>query len=268
DGGPNDDMVVFKQNQYGTRLWVTTYNGTANLNDTAISTMWMPNGFVVVTGKCKETLNSTTKDAFVTMMIDSGTIVWTKKFFGTDSLGAVPTQMKTDAQGNIYICGYENLTGGTKNGCIIKYDSNGNQLWNISYDAGINLDDKFNSITLDNNNDILVTGQTFTTATNANYVTVKYGNGNTVINENSISGLNGSNLYPNPAKAGTGIYINTNNTSSQIPFSISDVSGKIVQRGNIYDNHFHLINQINPGTYILEFISGRKPVHQRILILE
>ncbi len=206
DAGPNNDMVTVKQNIYGTRLWVTTYNGTANGNDTAISTTWLPNGFVVVTGKTKELLNGTTLDAFVTMVIDSGIIVWTQKFYGTDSLGAAPSQMTTDSQGNIYICSSENLLGGTKNGCIIKYDSNGNLLWNISYDAGVNLNDKFNSITLDNNNDIIVTGQTFSTATNANYVTVKYGNSTTGINESSFS-LN-INIYPNPANTSATILFN------------------------------------------------------------
>ncbi len=229
DGGPNNDMVVYKQNQYGTRLWVTTYNGTANLNDTAISTAWLPNGVVVVTGKCKEIINSVAKDAFVTMAIDSGTIIWTRKYFGADSIGAMPTQMTTDAEGNIYICGYENLISGTKNGCVIKYDSNGNLLWNISYDAGINLDDKFNSITLDNNNDIIVTGQTFTTATNANYVTVKYANIETAINENKIQTFSNSMAYPNPFTQQTKIHFTLNYTSVVI-ISIFNLTGAPVCR--------------------------------------
>jgi hypothetical protein len=89
-----------------------------------------------------------------------------------------------------------------------------------------------------------------------------------MINENLISEMNRSSIYPNPAKAGTAVYINILHASSKIPFTISDVSGKIVQRGNINDNYFYLIDQINPGTYILEFISGMKSIHQRILILE
>ena len=238
DAGANNDMVAMKQNIYGTRLWVTTYNGTANGNDTAISTTWLPNGLVVVTGKSKELLNSITYDAVITMVIDSGTIVWTQKFYGTDSLGVAPSQMITDAQGNIYICGSENLIGGTKNGCIIKYDSNGNLLWNISYDAGLNLNDKFNSITFDNNNDIIVTGQTFTTSTNANYVTVKYGNSATGINENSF--IENINIYPNPANTSVTISFNSPKTEN-ISISIIDILGREInstpfqnlQAGNI-----------------------------------
>ncbi len=261
DAGANNDMVVYKQNQYGTRLWVTTYNGTANENDTAISTMWLPNGFVIVTGKCKETLNNITYDAFVTMVIDSGIVVWTEKFYGSDSLGAIPTQMITDAQGNIYICGYENLIGGTKNGCILKYNSNGNLLWNISYDAGVNLDDKFNSIVLDNNNDILVTGQTYTSSTNANYATVKYSNNITAIYENTSQTISGIRAYPNPFSQQTTINFMLNQ-NSKVSISIYKITGELISqsapaifsRGNNYIPIEK--NNLTSGMYIAELKSN------------
>ncbi|MFN0188285.1 MAG: T9SS type A sorting domain-containing protein [Bacteroidia bacterium] len=268
DAGLNNDMVAMKQNTYGTRLWVTTYNGTANGNDTAISTTWLPNGFVVVTGKCKELLNGIPLDAIVTMVIDSGTVLWTQKFYGSDSLGASPSQMTTDAQGNIYICGYENLIGGTKNGCIIKYNSNGNLLWNISYDAGLNLNDKFNSITLDNNNDIIVTGQTFTTATNANYVTAKYGNSATGITENSY--IENINMYPNPANTSATILLNLLKAEN-ISISIVDMLGREIkntasnnlQSGN---NKINLdISDLNNGIYFVR-INGSKVLVRRLIV--
>ncbi len=268
DAGANNDMVALKQNIYGTRLWVTTYNGTANGNDTAISTTWLPNGFVVVTGKCKENLNSSTLDAFVTMVIDSGTIVWTHKFYGTDSLGAAPSQMLTDAQGNIYICGAENLVGGTKNGCIIKYDSIGNLLWNISYDAGVNLNDKFNAITLDNNNDIILTGQTFTSATNSNYVTVKYGNSVTSLIENNSS--ENIVMYPNPANTIVTITVNSlMELNSSI--SIVDMLGREIFNTEINslqteNNTFKLdISELNNGIYFVLINSDKRFVKKLVV---
>ena len=246
DAGPNNDMVAMKQNIYGTRLWVITYNGTANGNDTAVSETWLPNGFVAVTGKSKELLNSTIVDAIVTMLIDSGTIVWTNKFYGSDNLGASPSQMITDAQGNIYICGFENLTGGTTNGCTIKYDINGSLLWNISYDAGANLNDKFNSITLDNNNDILVTGQTFTSVANSNYVTVKYGNISTGISSNTdiVKDFYLFQNYPNPFNPTTIIKYQLPNTS-HVSLEVYDVLGNEI---------VILVNEERPaGTYEIQF---------------
>lgn len=260
DAGPNNDMVVLKQNSYGTRLWAVTYNGTANDNDTAVSTSRLSNGFVVVTGKCKELLNGFTVDAMVTMVVDSGTIVWTNKFYGADSLGAIPSQMVIDVQGNIYICGDETLTSATKNGCIIKYNSNGNLLWNISYDAGLNLDDKFNSITLDYNNDIIVTGQTFTSTTNSNYLTVKYGNSTTAVYE--IFFTENMVIYPNPAKANATIIFNTS-LEKNISVSLTDLFGREIQ--NITNKYLALENnkinldlsQLNNGVYVVRLNSNK-----------
>lgn len=222
----NTDMLVMKQNQYGTTLWSTYYSGTANGNDTAVSVTWLPNNFVVVTGRSKEILNATVVDAFVTIVIDSGTVVWTKKFFGTDSLGAIPTQMTTDAQGNIYICGSELLNNGSKNGCIVKYSSGGNELWSISYDAGANLNDCFNSIALDFNNDILVTGQTFTSSTNASYVTVKYGNTASSVIEKEVVDISELTAYPNPFSEKVMLSF-TLKESSSVSISIYDALGHI-----------------------------------------
>lgn len=268
DAGATNDMVAIKQNIYGTRLWVTTYNGTANGNDTAISETWLPNGFVVITGKSKELLNGSTVDAIVTMVVDSGPVVWTNKYYGTDSLGASPLQMITDAQGNIYICGFENLVGGTKNGCILKYDSNGNLLWNISYDAGVNLNDKFNSIALDFNNDVLVTGQTFTSATNSNYVTVKYANTPTAINENYFT--DEFIIYPNPAKNLVTIALNLmerKNTS----VSVIDVAGREIKNFslNLLSGNSRMqldLSGMNPGIYFVRLNSNKNTLVKKLVI--
>jgi len=246
DASSDNDMVAIKQNNFGTRLWTVTYNGTANGDDTAVSATWLPNGNAVVTGKSKELLNSVIVDAIVTIVIDNGTIIWTNKFYGTDSLGALVSQMITDAHGNIYICGFENLTGGTKNGCVIKYDINGNLLWNTFYNGGANLDDKFNSITLDNNNDIIVTGQTFTSAINSNFVTVKYGNNLTGVSSNSLEVKDFSleQNYPNPFNPVTVIrYSLSENRHTAL--RIFDALGKEIAT---------LVNEKqNVGTYSVEW---------------
>jgi hypothetical protein len=208
DGGATDDMVATKQNEYGTRLWTVLYNGTANLNDTAVAIQNLSNGLVAVTARCQELHNGFTRDAIVTMVIDSGTVLWTQKYFGADDIGAVPMQMIIDDADNIYITGYENSAGAFKNGTIIKYDSNGNLLWDIQYSGIAGLDDLFNDIKIDSNSDIIVTGQTFTTVTNANYLTVKYSQ-LTGVEEAEIYSER-INIYPNPAHdkfsiSGTGI---------------------------------------------------------------
>ncbi|MBK8983613.1 MAG: T9SS type A sorting domain-containing protein [Ignavibacteria bacterium] len=246
DSGSDNDMVVMKQNNFGTRLWSLTYNGTANGDDTAFSVTSLLDGNIVVTGKSKELLSGVIVDAIVTFVIDDGTIVWTNKYYGNDSLGASVSHMITDANGNIYICGFENLINNTKNGCIIKYDISGNYIFNISYDGGANLDDKFNSITLDNNNDILVTGLTFASATNSKFVTVKYGNISTGISSNNfeVKDFSLEQNYPNPFNPTTKINFEIPK-SGFVTLKIYDITGKLVDV---------LLNESkNIGSYTLDF---------------
>lgn len=197
DAGTTTDMAAMKQNMYGTRLWTVTYNGTANGNDSAIAISYLPNNLTVVTGRSKETINGGTRDAITTMLIDSGTVLWTMHHDG-DSLNAIPTAMTTDANGNIYISGYYQTVSQALNGSVLVYDQSGALIYYDEYNGAANLNDRFNDIILDNQNNICVTGQSYTASNNSDYVTIKY----------SLSGVSGvyeinNNvdflIYPNPA---------------------------------------------------------------------
>ena len=141
-------------------------------------------------------------------------------------------------------------------------------LWNISYDGGGNLNDKFNAITLDSNNDIIVTGQTFTTAINANYVTVKYGNSTTGINESSF--ISNITIYPNPTNTSATILFNLLKVEN-ISISIVDMLGREIkntttnnlQSGN---NKINLdISDLNNGIYFVR-INNKKGFVNKLVI--
>ncbi len=174
--GSDNDMVIMKQNLFGTRLWTVTYGGSAGANDTALAACSLPAGLTAASGRSLEIVDGNTIDAVVVMVIDSGTVVRTDKFYGSDSAGAFPLDMTVDADGNIYVCGCENLVDGTTNGFMIKYDIEGNLVWNASYDGGASLNDRFNAVTLDGDNNVLAAGQSFTSGSNSRMSIVKFEN--------------------------------------------------------------------------------------------
>ena len=145
----------------------------------------------------------------------------------------------------------------------------GNLRWNISYDAGLNLDDKFNSIVLDFNNDILVTGQSFTTSTNSRYVTVKY--------QNTPTGIPGTSsrvsfhIYPNPAQSIVNI-ISEAFSSENSFVTLYDLQGREIMRKaiglNTPGNKITLdVASIPAGIYNLQ-LSSQSENLSKILIIQ
>jgi len=180
--GNGIDMIAICQNIYSTRLWNVVYNGSANGNDTAIAIDYLSGRKAVISGNTLEN-NNGVKTAITTLMADSGVIMWTKQYYGPDNLGAWATGQVTDAQGNIYVCGYTLTSTQQKNGCILKYGNTGNLIWAINFDAGTGLDDVFNAITLDAANNIIVTGHTISSPGNSSYLTVKYSGSTTAVGD-------------------------------------------------------------------------------------
>lgn len=250
DEGPDNDMVVMKQNKFGTRLWVVKYNGTANGNDTATMASPLSNGYVAVTGRSRELVNGNIITACTTMMIDSGTVLWTNTFYGNDLLGAAPAQMATDESGNTYICGSESLDYGTKNGYVLKYDLNGNQIWTVSFDAGNGLDDKFNSMAIENN-DIVVTGQSYFSSTSSNYVTVKYHDLATTVNSNYQTPGSTLPVYPNPVKAGGSIFLSDFQPETEFEYVIYSPYGHLIDSGKLTGSRLPIKESIESGLYLL-----------------
>ena len=81
--------------------------------------------------------------------------------------------MIIDASNNIYITGYKTSSLNKADYYTVKYNSTGTKMWDIVTD-GMSLDDKATNITLDSLNNVVVTGQSSTSAYNYQFLTTKY----------------------------------------------------------------------------------------------
>ncbi|MBK9191567.1 MAG: T9SS type A sorting domain-containing protein [Crocinitomicaceae bacterium] len=76
-----------------------------------------------------------------------------------------------DASGNTYVTG-TSYNGTSYDIVTVKYDSDGNEIWRTPFGgSGI---DEANAITLDGNNDVIVTGSTFISASDYDLCVIKY----------------------------------------------------------------------------------------------
>ena len=86
------------------------------------------------------------------------TQLWAKTYNGMTNSEDAGNAIAVDNGGNVYVAGYETVTGWGTNIWIKKYDSNGMDVWVRSYNGNANKDDKGNGITVDNSGNVYVTG--------------------------------------------------------------------------------------------------------------
>ena len=167
------DYVTVKYSAAGEELWVRSYNGPGNGEDTAAALGVDGQGNVYVTG---ESAGGGTGNDFATVKYSpDGTVDWVKRYSGPGSQWDGATALAVDGQGNVYVTG--GLTVGTYGDyCTIKYSPNGNVLWDRLYD-GSGYWDMPSALKVDGQGNVYVTGTSMAANFYMNYATVKYSPG-------------------------------------------------------------------------------------------
>ncbi len=99
---------------------------------------------------------------------------WISRYNGTSSSNDAPVAMATDTEGSIYCAGYTFNTATGHDYLIIKYNSSGEEVWKKTFTGKGNKDDRLNAITIDNNNNLIVTGVSANEEDLFDIVTIKY----------------------------------------------------------------------------------------------
>lgn len=163
---PHYDYRLIKYDSLGSIQWDRFYDSGEHdwVNGIALDTA----GFAYITGGSgREGVSD-----FRTMKYDpSGDTVWNKVYdSGEDEAGM---DVAVDEVGFVYVFGYSFNAAGdyTEDYRIIKYDQDGNIIWNVIYNSGDT--DNASEICLDNRGYIYVTGASFN-GENNDYLTIKY----------------------------------------------------------------------------------------------
>jgi len=155
--------------------WETRFTGTGN-NPDNVSDMYVDaTGNIYVTGS---SYNATSGYDIITRKYDNnGAVTWTSTFNGDGNGTDVASALVVDANGNVFVTGYSYRGGVNYDITTIKYSSAGVQNWQAYSGNGTSAFDEGKDITVDSNNDIIVTGGVQNAAgTNTDYRTIKYTN--------------------------------------------------------------------------------------------
>ncbi len=255
--GTSLDYATIKYNSNGDTLWVRRYNGPGNGDDWAYALAIDGAGNVYVTG---ESRGSGTSDDYVTIKYNSaGVPQWAQKYNGPGNGNDWACAIAVDGAGNVYVTGYS-AGSGSDDYATIKYNSNGDSLWARRYDGPGNSDDEPNSLAIDGQGNVYVTGESYGSGTAYDYATIKYNsNGDTLWvrryngpgngdDEASALALDGSgNLYV------TGYSTGTNADYATIKYNSAGVQ-EWIQRynglGNDYDEAAALAVDDSGNVYV------------------
>ncbi|MCU7549946.1 SBBP repeat-containing protein [Chitinophagaceae bacterium LB-8] len=174
DGHGSDfDYATIKYGTDGTELWVKRYNGTGNSYDApnALDVDGMGNAYV--TG---QSINSNGTSDFTTVKYDAlGNEVWVRRYNNLGSRINVASALDVSANGNVYVFGYSNGSGGDLDFATVKYDAGGNEVWVKRYNGPGNAFEQAHSLVVDASENVYVFGSSNGVGTGpTDYATIKY----------------------------------------------------------------------------------------------
>ncbi|MEI6948749.1 SBBP repeat-containing protein [Paraflavisolibacter sp. H34] len=166
------DYATIKYNNNGVQQWAARYNGPANGNDRVKAIAVDVLGNVYVTGQSEGLI---TGSDYTTIKYDkNGLQKWVARFDGennTDEANA----LALDGGGNVLVTG-KSWKNGHFNFTTLKYDTNGQQLWEARNDSPVNAYSNALSLAVDGAGNVYVTGESYGSGTGSilEYFTVRY----------------------------------------------------------------------------------------------
>ena len=167
------DIATIKYNSLGIQQWVIRYDDPYHMNDVAAGLAYYPSGGVFVAGTA---YNGHNYDILIIKYDASGYSPWQAYYNGTGNGDDGANALKVDNSGNVYVTGYITGIGTGRDFMTLKYSSSGSFAWATPQNGLGNGYDVAKAITLDNSNNVLVTGVSYGNGTGYDIATCKYTN--------------------------------------------------------------------------------------------
>ena len=184
--GSGYDFLTVKYSSGGSLQGQHRYAGTND--DIANAIASDASGEFFVTG---QSYTSSTGSIWVTIKYGNdspGTPVWTNTVSGSAPGLDQPKAIATDASGSVYVTGYSTRIDGDFDYVTVKYSNAGTLQWIKSFNGTFDGDDMAQSLAVDTNNNVYVTGISTGTGGSFDYVTIKYSNAGAGVWTNVFNG--------------------------------------------------------------------------------
>lgn len=170
--GTGYDCLTVKYNSSGVQQWEQRYNGPGNSSDNINSMAVDGSGNVYIAGFIGG--NGTGNDCITIKYNTSGVQQWMQTYNGPGNSYDNARSLAIDASGNVYITGYSAGVSSGADFTTIKYNSSGVQQWLQTYNGPGNSDEDANSLVLDPQGNVYITGYSAGSGSDYDYATIKY----------------------------------------------------------------------------------------------
>ncbi|MEO0117119.1 MAG: SBBP repeat-containing protein, partial [candidate division WOR-3 bacterium] len=179
--GTTYDYLTLKYDSEGNLLWERRYNGPGNGVDEAHALFVDENRNIYIAGR---SVGSGTNYDYATLKYNSdGNLLWERRYNGPGNGGDEANALFVDGNGNVYVTGSSQGSGTTYDYLTLKYDSEGNLLWERRYNGPGNGVNEAHALFVDGNRNIYITGRSVGSGTNYDYATIKYVQGVSISEE-------------------------------------------------------------------------------------
>jgi uncharacterized delta-60 repeat protein len=189
------DYCTIRYNTQGETIWVARYNGPGNSNDAATAIA------LDLSGNCYVTGSSPSQPANYDMVTikynPAGETVWVARYNGTGNDFDKGVSIAVNETGNVWVTGISIGADTSYDYVTIRYNPDGSEHWVARYNGPDNKDDRANALTLDENNNVYITGSSTTSNFTTDFITIKYDSSGTEHWNARYNGLEDNNDYPN-----------------------------------------------------------------------
>lgn len=178
DPSGNTDIVLFKTDPNGNRIWSRTFNGPGEYRDGVRDLAVDAAGNSYITGfsySLPEGPNELRSYNYVTLKYNAdGDLVWTRFYGPNAGYDDFPRVIKLDPAGNILVAGYSWGINTYANYATVKYDADGNEVWASRFAGGYG--EILNDLETDPVGNVYITGYSNSSMAGGSedVVTIKY----------------------------------------------------------------------------------------------
>ena len=169
---PGAHYITIKYESTGDTAWTALYGGPDGMGCVANALALDASGNVYVTGSG---FSMGTANDFATVKYDSqGNEEWVATYNGLTAYADDEANDIEVVSGYIYVTGESENASFNPDCFTIKYNSAGDTVWTARYDGSANAYDRGYALDVDDSANVFVTGVSFDTYTQSDYMTIKY----------------------------------------------------------------------------------------------